>query len=273
MWFSNQRGKIGLHIGGISEHEFTIGCGQRQLHYFQRFLSDYQTMLASKRQHTSSLFLLRSAKLIWKEREGRGDPWNVHQLQLSCTLDTRLLTAEGTEVVKQEVAAVTTNKLGIMRNKTDRTDKQENYIRRLQSTLNRIDRPFDRPSKPLYQGHPNIIVAVSMGLQSPATAIAIDVTSQKILAYRSTKQLLGDNYQLLNRQRNQQMQQRHLRHNLQKQGRSCQLSNSELGEHLEACAPPRRSIICQSDCRISSNLPCGKYCTASTRPNPLDRPK
>ena len=160
-----------------------------------------------------------------------------------------------------------------MRNKTDRTDKQENYIRRLQSTLNRIDRPFDRPSKPLYQGHPNIIVAVSMGLQSPATAIAIDVTSQKILAYRSTKQLLGDNYQLLNRQRNQQMQQRHLRHNLQKQGRSCQLSNSELGEHLEACAPPRRSIICQSDCRISSNLPCGKYCTASTRPNPLDRPK
>ena len=102
MWFSNQRGKIGLHIGGISEHEFTIGCGQRQLHYFQRFLSDYQTMLASKRQHTSSLFLLRSAKLIWKEREGRGDPWNVHQLQLSCTLDTRLLTAEGTEVVKQE---------------------------------------------------------------------------------------------------------------------------------------------------------------------------
>lgn len=233
MWFSNQRGKIGLHIGGISEHEFTIGCGQRQLHYFQRFLSDYQTMLASKRQHTSSLFLLRSAKLIWKEREGRGDPWNVHQLQLSCTLDTRLLTAEGTEVVKQEVAAVTTNKLGIMRNKTDRTDKQENYIRRLQSTLNRIDRPFDRPSQPLYQGHPNIIVAVSMGLQSPATAIAIDVTSQKILAYRSTKQLLGDNYQLLNRQRNQQMQQRHLRHNLQKQGRSCQLSNSELGEHLD----------------------------------------
>jgi hypothetical protein len=64
MWFITQQGKIGLHIGGIGEHEFTIGCGQRQLHYFQRFLSDYQTMLASKRQHTSSLFLLRSAKLI-----------------------------------------------------------------------------------------------------------------------------------------------------------------------------------------------------------------
>jgi hypothetical protein len=65
MWFLTPGGKIGLHIGGISEHEFTIGCGQRQLHYFQRFLSDYQTMLASKKQQTSSLFLLRSAKLIW----------------------------------------------------------------------------------------------------------------------------------------------------------------------------------------------------------------
>ncbi|WP_373539050.1 type V CRISPR-associated protein Cas12k [Chamaesiphon sp.] len=50
MWFLTSEGKIGLYIGGISEHEFTIGCGQRQLHYFQRFLSDYQTMLASKKQ-------------------------------------------------------------------------------------------------------------------------------------------------------------------------------------------------------------------------------
>jgi hypothetical protein len=50
MWFSTQQGKIGLHIGGIGEHEFTIGCGQRQLHYFQRFLSDYQTMLLPSRR-------------------------------------------------------------------------------------------------------------------------------------------------------------------------------------------------------------------------------
>ena len=70
-WFSNEQGKIGLHIGGISEHEFTIGCGRRQLDYFHRFLSDYQTMLASKKQHTSSLFLLRSAKLIWVPSKGQ----------------------------------------------------------------------------------------------------------------------------------------------------------------------------------------------------------
>jgi hypothetical protein len=182
--------------------------------------------------------------LIWVPRKDRGDPWNVHQLYLSCTLDTRLLTAEGTELVKQEVAAGTSQKLVMMTEKLDRTDTQDNYVKRLQSTLDRLDRPFDRPSKPVYQGQSNIMVAVSMGLESPVTAIAIDISTQKILAYRSTKQLLGDNYRLLNRQRSIQTQQRHLSHKAQKQGLSRQLSNSELGEHLEACAPPRRSIIC-----------------------------
>ena len=86
-----------------------------------------------------------------------------------------------------------------------------------------------------------------MGLQSPVTAIVIDIITQKILAYRSTKQLLGDNYRHLNRQRNLQNQQRHLSHKAQKLGQSRQFSNSELGEYLEACAPPRRSIVCQSD--------------------------
>ena len=213
MWFSNEQGKIGLHIGGMSEHEFTIGCGQRQLHYFQKFLSDYQTMLASKRQHTSSLFLLRSAKLIWMPGKGHEEPWNIHELYLSCTLDTRLLTAEGTELVKHEVTAGTSQKLVTMRKKTDRNDKQDNYIKRLQSTLDKIERPFERPSKPVYRGQSNIMVAVSIGLQSPITAIAIDLTTQQILTYRSTKQLLGDNYRLLNRQRSLQTRQRHLNHN------------------------------------------------------------
>jgi hypothetical protein len=233
MWFQDLDSKIGLHIGGMSEHEFTIGCGQRQLHYFQRFLSDYQTMLASKGQHTSSLFLLRSAKLIWVPIKGKQEPWNVYHLYLSCTLDTRLLTAEGTELVKQEVATGTDKKLVTMRGKLDRTDTQDNYVKRLQSTLDKLDRPFDRPSKSVYQGQSNIMVAVSMGLQSPVTAIAIDITTQKILAYRNTKQLLGDNYRLINRQRNLQTQQRHSSHKAQKQGLSHQFSNSELGEHLD----------------------------------------
>lgn len=230
-WFKEET--IGLHIEGFSEHEFKIGCGQRQLHYFQRFLSDYQIMLSSKKQHTSSLFLLRSAKLIWKPVKGNVEPWNDCQLYLSCTLDTRLLTAEGTELVKKDIVANKAQQLVRMRAKPDRTDSQDNYIKRLQSTIDKIDRPFERPSKPLYQGKSNIIVAVSMSLKSPITAIAIDLITHKILAYRSTKQLLGDNHLLINRQRNIQTQQRHLNHKAQRQGLSRQLSNSELGEHLD----------------------------------------
>lgn len=233
MWFLTPAGKIGLHIGGISEHEFTIGCGQRQLHYFQRFLSDYQTMLASKKQHTSSLFLLRSVKLIWVPIDEKRKPWNVHLLYLSCTLDTRLLTNEGTELVKQEVAAGTAKMLVAMRKKPARTDTQDNYVKRLESTLNKLERPFDRPSKPVYRGQSNIIVAVSIGLQSSLTAIAVDIISQQVLTYRSTRQLLGDNYLLFNRQKNLQKQQRHLNHKAQKQGQSRQFSNSELGNHLD----------------------------------------
>lgn len=241
MWFATQEGKIGLHIGGISECEFEIGCGQRQLPYFQQFLSDYQTMLASKRQHTSSLFLLRSAKVLWmpnkSRRLGEGAditlPWNCHQLYLSCTLDTRLLSAEGTELVRAEVAETTAKVLQKMREKSDRTHTQDNYIKRLQSTLDKLEQPFNRPSKPLYQGSSNVIVGVSMGLKSPVAAIAIDLITQKVIAYRSTKQLLGDNYRLLNRQRNLQAQQRHLRHKAQKRGISSQASNSELGQHLD----------------------------------------
>jgi hypothetical protein len=233
MWFLDPSGAIGLNIGGISEHDFTIGCGQRQLHYFQKFLSDYQTMLQSKRQHTSSLFLLRSAKLIWVPKDGQGDPWKIHDLYLACTLDTRLLTAEGTTIVKQEVSTGTVQKLQTMRDKTDRTKTQDNYIQRLQSTLDKLDKTFDRPNKALYQGQPNIVVAVTMGLETPVMATVFDLRTQSILACRNPKQLLGEDYRLLNRQRSLQSQQRHIRHKAQKKGAAFQPSNVDLGEYLD----------------------------------------
>jgi hypothetical protein len=233
MWFLDSSGAIGLNIGGISEHEFTIGCGQRQLHYFQKFLSDYQTMLQSKKQHTSSLFLLRSARLIWVPNKGHDDPWKIHQLYLACTLDTRLLTAEGTTVVRQEVNTDTVQNLQRMRAKKDRTKTQDNYIKRLQTTLDKLDKTFDRPNKSVYQGQPNIVVAVTMGLETPVMATVFDLRTQCILACRNPKQLLGENYRLLNRQRSLQSQQRHIRHKAQKKGASFQPSNVDLGEYLD----------------------------------------
>jgi hypothetical protein len=233
MWFLNEQGKIALHIGGLSEHEFTVGCDQRQLHYFQQFLSDYQLISNNKKLYTSSLAVLRSAKLIWVPTDKRGEPWNIYNLHLFCTLDTRRLTAEGTELVKREVAAENTKQLINMRGKSNRTKNQDVYIKRLQATLDKLDGSFDRPSKPLYRGQSNIIVAVSIGLQSSLIAIVFDVMTQQVLACRSTKQLLGDDYLLFNRQQNLQKQQRRLNHNAQKQGRSRQFSNSALGEHLD----------------------------------------
>lgn len=76
-------------------------------------------------------------------------------------------------------------------------------------------------------GKPPIIPVI------PITAAVIDVMSQKAITYRSTKQLLGDNYRLLNRQRNLQTQQRHQSHKNQKQGRIHQGTNSDLGEYLD----------------------------------------
>lgn len=99
------------------------------------------------------------------------------------------------------------------------------------------------------------MVAVSMGLQSPVTAIAIDLLTQKILAYRNTKQLLGDNYWLINRQRNLQTQQRHSSHKAQKQGLSRQFSNSELGEHLDRLFAKAIVELAQTYQAVSIALP------------------
>jgi transposase len=100
--------------------------------------------------------------------------------------------------------------------------------------LKKVDNvPFPIVSKPLYSGRTDIIVAIGMGLDSAVTAAVVDVTTQRVLVYRSIKQLLGDDYRLLNRQRDRQTQQRHFNHIAQRQGLSRQASNSELGEYVD----------------------------------------
>lgn len=48
-----------------------------------------------------------------------------------------------------------------------------------------------------------------MGLENPTTAAIINGTTGEAIAYRSIKQLLGDNYQLLTRQQKQKQRQSH----------------------------------------------------------------
>jgi hypothetical protein len=126
-----------------------------------------------------------------------------------------------------------TNKLASARTKDSLTATQENYVKRLNSTLTRIENSFDRPSKPLYRGQPHVLVGVSLGLENPATVAVMDARTNKVLAYRSTRQLLGDSYHLLNRQRQMQQQNTQERHKAQKNGRSNSLSESELGQYVD----------------------------------------
>lgn len=129
----------------------------------------------------------------------------------------------------EEIAKILTN----MNEKGDLNDKQPAFICRKQSTLARLNNPFPRPSKPLYQGQPHILVGVALGLDKPATAAVVDGTTGKAITYRSIKQLLGDDYELLNKQRQRKQQQSHQRHKAQINAGSNQFDDSELDQYVD----------------------------------------
>ncbi|MEP0812370.1 type V CRISPR-associated protein Cas12k [Trichocoleus sp. ST-U2] len=232
-WSKNSTGRLQVRFSGLSEHTFQIYCDQRQLKWFQRFYEDQEIKRASIDQHSSSLFTLRSGRIAWTESTGKGDPWNIHHLTLYCTVDTRFWTAEGTEQVRQEKAADIANTLTKMKDKGDLNEKQQAFVQRKNSTLTRLKNPFPRPSQPLYQGKPHILVGIALGLDKPATAAVIDGTTGEASAYRSIKQLLGDDHKLLNHQRHQKHSLSHERHKAQKKAASNQFGESELGEYID----------------------------------------
>jgi len=61
----------------------------------------------------------------------------------------------------------------------------------------------------------------------------VDVVKGKVLAYRNVKQLLGENYNLLNRQRQQQQRLSHERHKAQKRNTPNSFGESELGQYVD----------------------------------------
>lgn len=232
-WSKNEKDRLCVQFNGFSKHTFQIYCDQRQLKWFQRFYEDQEIKKASKNKYSSGLFTLRSGRIAWQEGTEKGEPWNIHHLILYCTVETRLWTAEGTEQVCQEKAEDIAKTLTNMNVKGVLNEKQQAFIRRKRSTLARLNNPYPRPSRPLYQGQTHILVGVALGLDKPATAAVVDGTTGKALAYRSVKQLLGDNYELLNKQRKCKQQQSHQRHKAQSDGRSNHFGDSELGEYVD----------------------------------------
>ena len=77
------------------------------------------------------------------------------------------------------------------------------------------------------------------------------VTTHKVLAYRSIKQLLGKNYKLLNRQQKQKQKLSHLRHQAQKTESDNNFGESELGQYLDRLIAKAIVEIAQTH-RVSS---------------------
>jgi len=229
----NDKNRLFVRFNGLGKLNFEIYCDKRHLHYFQRFLEDQEIKRNSKNQHSSSLFTLRSGRISWLPGEEKGQVWKVNQLNFYCSLDTQMLTTEGTQQVVEEKVTAITKILTKTRQKNDLNDKQQAFITRQQSTLARINNPFPRPSKPNYQGKSSILIGVSFGLEKPVTVAVVDVVENKVIAYRSVKQLLGENYNLLNRQRQQQQRLSHERHKAQKQNKPNSFGESELGQYVD----------------------------------------
>lgn len=124
-WSKNKRGRICVCFNGFRKHfnaveldSFQIYCGRRQLLLFERFLADWQAHKADKEDYPLSLTILRSGMLLWEEGDGKGELWNVNHLKLQCTLDTGLLTAEGTELVRQQKIAEVSEKLASIKDES-----------------------------------------------------------------------------------------------------------------------------------------------------------
>jgi hypothetical protein len=254
-WFKNERGRICVKFNGLSEHSFQLYCDSRQLHWFQRFLEDQQIKRNSKNQHSSSLFTLRSGRIAWQEREGKGEECKVNRLTLYCSVDTRLWTAEGTNLVREEKAEEIAKTITQTKAKGELNDKQQAHIKRKNSSLAIINNPFPRPSKPLYQGQSHILVAVSLGLEKPATVAVVDGSTSTVITYRSIKQLLGDNYKLLNQQRQQKHSLSHQRQIAQTLAAPNQMGESELGQYVDRLLAKEIVAIAQTYSAGSIVLP------------------
>jgi len=236
IWSQDDKGNLLLQLSGLGQHAFKVYFDKAHQHWFQRFLHDQKTHQNGRDQYSAALFTLRAAKILWVPSEKHKDapePWNRYYLNLRCTVDTRAWTQEGSEIIAQEKAVKTAKQLDSMRAKESLTKNQQGYIRRLESTLDKLQVPFPRPSRPIYQGRPELLVGVSMGLEKVATVAVVNALTGKVITYRSEKQLLGENYPLLRRARAELTRKSHEGHRQRLRGGKRISQESDLGTHVD----------------------------------------
>ena len=271
-WSRNGQGRICLSFNGLAkDHLFEVRCDRRQLSLFELFLEDWQTLQAkeNKGQYSGSFLLLREATLLWRESKhiakqivkkkknvnpiGSQDeyqledelvqqsneqnlaPWKKYHLELHCTVDTQLFTIEGTEKIRQEKLASRDEEIKGRSTKNSIDDNQDKSLNREQAKQVTLENSkyFRRSQRPLYQGNFDILVGVSFNLTASAVVAVVKGSTGEVLAFRSTRQLLGENYKLLNRQRQKQKEHDQQRRKNQQKGRSEQPSESQLGLYID----------------------------------------
>ncbi|GAB4375278.1 MAG: hypothetical protein Kow00121_20830 [Elainellaceae cyanobacterium] len=218
--------RITVRFHGMSQYRFKIYCDRRQLPIFRQFLLDYRTHKALDEENKFSLglFALRSATLIWKEdkhlRHKRNSsnpadtlpPWQTHRLYLHCSIDSRLLTAEGTEQVRLQKISDTRQTLEKAKNREqellkqklehrlteqeqqkleEELKKERQKIKKNQTSLAHLHNPTPpRPSRVPYQSKPDITLGIVFCRQQLVGVGVIDLQTQQVLEYYSVRKLL-----------------------------------------------------------------------------------
>jgi hypothetical protein len=242
-WLSNEQERTCVKFNGLGKHTFEVFCHQRQLHWFQRFLADYETYLKYDKKFPTGLFALRSAHLVWTEGKGEGNLWHINHLTLHCSLETQVWTAEGIEAIRLQKITNTQKNIDNYQEKGELTKTQQSRFQAHQTSLNYLENYQKQScsSRSIYQGNPSVILGVSIALNKPATVAVVDLSAKQVLAYRSTKQLLDQkiskdkkhtNYELLSLWHSQQQQNKHKRHQAQTKDLPNFYGESNLGLHI-----------------------------------------
>lgn len=277
---------------GRSPEMFKVQCDRRQLPFLHQIAADWQAhkRLPDDEKFSTGLMLLKSVQLLWQKDELNlrkkkktvqqssnthqsvqpVQPWQTHRLYLHFTIDPRLLTAEGTNSVRQEKLIKTGSAItGLEKAKAEQSDRngkiedlttlkkkqknQEGRIKAKQTSLGNLQRDVpQRPSQPPYQGYPHILVGVSLNQEQPVGVVVMDMSTQKVIEYQSTRQLLSnrtikakrgnrslmqlrlEQYRLVNRRHRQQQKNAVHRAQEQRQNRYAQSkSQSNLGEYID----------------------------------------
>jgi hypothetical protein len=201
-WWINDNNRICVTFNGLKTKNiiFEIACNQRQLHYFQRFVVDFQRLNESDETLLPGLMLLRSAHIVWKPGTGQGEPWLDNHLHLHCAIDNRLRSLSKTEtagVISEKIAGTQKQieNFTAKAHESSLTNEQKQKLKALETSLKRLQ-SFDierlaSSENENERGDPSIVLGVAIGIKKPITIAIVNLETQQVITYRSTKQLLS----------------------------------------------------------------------------------